>query len=453
MGAWTSRRVRRAAALVGCAALVTAVALFAVATASGGKPGAVRQSDTVPGLYSWTGPSGLKKVSGTLDLNAALSLRSVVAECPSGVSASTCSDRTSTGLSAGLGPVTGTYTFLLDTGPPVCADGLGRARAYPVRFSVASKGEIRFQLAAGVECVNGAESHDAREQTQTFTVTRGTGIYAGASGTGTVKRGLGTNYLWLLRERDVDRHPHRAGPRLRPHTADTGWCDQQDGASQKGCEVDLVAFRVTAKDDRDGTLPVACTPKSGSRFKLGRTRVTCSSIDSSANTAKASFTVTVRPRRNIVGAVSSPCSTPREEARSGRCVAIHSPPVCADRRDARAAATLSRSRRTPPQRRPMPRDRAEEVTMASERIQEPEDQRLRDAAGDPRALDHGSFSAPVDRHVRSRRDGVAVDRFKAIEQYRHDRQVEAHRAPGLPRATTPRADARAIVDQYDHAPA
>ena len=117
---------------------------------------------------------------------------SIVGECPSGVSASVCSRRTSTGPSAGLGQVTGTYTFLLDQGSPSCAEGLGRAGAYPVRFSIASKGEIHFQLAAGAECVNEDENSAARQQTQTFTVTGGTGIYAGASGTGTVKRQLGS---------------------------------------------------------------------------------------------------------------------------------------------------------------------------------------------------------------------------------------------------------------------
>jgi hypothetical protein len=58
-----------------------------------------------------------------------------------------------------------------------------------------------------------------------------------------------------------------------------------------------VVFNVTARDDRDGTLPVACTRRSGSLFKIGKTRVTCSSSDRSANTAKASFTVTVRPTK------------------------------------------------------------------------------------------------------------------------------------------------------------
>ena len=128
-----------------------------------------------------------------------------------------------------------------------------------------------------------------------FTVTGGTGIYAGASGTGTVTRSLALTHYGSFGKRDVDRHPHCAGPGLRRDAADTGGSDQPDGANQEGCEIGPVAFEVTAKDDRDGTLPVACTRKSGSLFKLGMTRVTCSSSDSSANAAKASFSVTVRP--------------------------------------------------------------------------------------------------------------------------------------------------------------
>ncbi len=241
--------------------------------------------------------AGSQSAAGTLNMNENLRLRSVLGDCPSGVSASTCSDRTSTGPSAGLGQVTGTYTFLLDTGPPSCDIGLSRARAYPVRFSVASKGEIYFQLAAGVECVNEDVNFAAREQTQTFSVTGGTGIYAGASGTGTVTRSLGTTsygsfgsetWTGTLTVPGLDFDVTR--PTLAGATNKTV-------RAKKGAKSARVAFRVTAQDDRDGTLPVACSPRSGSRFRIGRTRVTCSSIDGSANTAKASFTVTVRPTK------------------------------------------------------------------------------------------------------------------------------------------------------------
>ena len=239
--------------------------------------------------------AGSQAVSGSLDLNAALVLRSVLGECPPGVSAGTCADRTSTGLSAGLGQVTGTYTFLLERGPPSCAAGLARAGAYPVRFSVASKGEIHFQLAAGAECVNEDENSAARQQTQTFTVTGGTGIYAGASGTGTVKRALGTTSSGSFGRETWTGTLNVPGLDFDVTQPTLTGATNKTVRARKGAKSAPVAFRVTAQDDRDGTLPVACTPRSGSLFKLGRTRVTCSSIDRSANTAKASFTVTVRP--------------------------------------------------------------------------------------------------------------------------------------------------------------
>ena len=43
-------------------------------------------------------------------------------------------------------------------------------------------------------------------------------------------------------------------------------------------------------------MPAVCRPKSGSRFKIGKTTVRCEATDSSANVAKASFTVTVKRR-------------------------------------------------------------------------------------------------------------------------------------------------------------
>jgi hypothetical protein len=58
-----------------------------------------------------------------------------------------------------------------------------------------------------------------------------------------------------------------------------------------------VRYAVTARDAVDGVVPVACAPRSGSRFRRGRTVVQCSATDSSANTATKRFVVTVRPSR------------------------------------------------------------------------------------------------------------------------------------------------------------
>jgi energy-coupling factor transporter ATP-binding protein EcfA2 len=54
-----------------------------------------------------------------------------------------------------------------------------------------------------------------------------------------------------------------------------------------------VQYTVLATDLVDDTVPVTCTPASGSFFKLGTTTVTCSATDSAGNTAKGGFTVTV----------------------------------------------------------------------------------------------------------------------------------------------------------------
>jgi hypothetical protein len=58
-----------------------------------------------------------------------------------------------------------------------------------------------------------------------------------------------------------------------------------------------VQYAVTAQDDRDGRVPVACTPQSGTRFKLGRTKVSCSAADDDGNQRAASFTVRVLKAR------------------------------------------------------------------------------------------------------------------------------------------------------------
>ncbi|NUQ84658.1 MAG: HYR domain-containing protein [Anaerolineales bacterium] len=55
----------------------------------------------------------------------------------------------------------------------------------------------------------------------------------------------------------------------------------------------VVAFSPTANDAADGSVPVTCSPASGSAFALGVTTVNCSASDSSGNIAYGSFNVTV----------------------------------------------------------------------------------------------------------------------------------------------------------------
>jgi len=54
-----------------------------------------------------------------------------------------------------------------------------------------------------------------------------------------------------------------------------------------------VGYSASAADAVDGTVPVDCTPASGSVFPVGPSGVTCTATDSHHNTASGTFTVTV----------------------------------------------------------------------------------------------------------------------------------------------------------------
>jgi hypothetical protein len=55
----------------------------------------------------------------------------------------------------------------------------------------------------------------------------------------------------------------------------------------------MVSFTVTALDNVNGSVPVTCTPPSGSTFPIGTTTVNCSAQDAAGNVASSNFTVTV----------------------------------------------------------------------------------------------------------------------------------------------------------------
>lgn len=230
---------------------------------------------------------------GTLDLAAKVPLASDLGPCPAGAAANTCASRRQAGGFPGLGQVASSYTWLADVGSPSCATGFAKVLAHTLRLVVASKGEIEVAFAPG-QCTD----QEVRDQTQSFTITGGTGAYAGASGAGTITPVL-----------QAETATGRAGTATWAGTLVVPGLDFDvtppvlTGASnktvkaKKGAKRARVTFRVTAQDDRDGSVPVRCFPQSGSRFSLGRTPVTCSAVDTSANTASAAFTVTVKKTR------------------------------------------------------------------------------------------------------------------------------------------------------------
>lgn len=240
--------------------------------------------------------AGSQAVAGTLNLSADLRLVSNPGACPSNISAgATCAARTIAGPFPGLGQVASEFNWVADIGPPACAGGFGKALAYPVRLAVSAKGDLLVTVAEATQCV---DQEAVRAQTQTYVITGGTGIFAGASGSGSFNQILA-----------AETATGRVGRQTWTGTLTVPGLDFDveaptfSGATsktvkaKKGAKSARVTYRVTAQDDRDGTVPATCAPKSGLRFGIGKTKVTCEASDSSANTASTSFTITVKKPR------------------------------------------------------------------------------------------------------------------------------------------------------------
>ncbi len=231
--------------------------------------------------------------AGTLNLTLDLRVASPPESCSPEVSGATqCRDeRTGKGTASGLGNVSESYFWVFGMGPPTCpSSDVGKPLATTGRLVVAGKGEIHFSLAEGARCV-------ARESTgsepQAFTITGGTGVFEAASGNGTVTRSLRFG-SGLERWRGTLVVPGLGfdvtPPTLTVTTARTV-------RVRKGAKSARVTYKVTARDAVDGVVPVTCVPHSGARLPVGRTAVTCTAADSSANTGRTTFRITVTPAR------------------------------------------------------------------------------------------------------------------------------------------------------------
>jgi hypothetical protein len=173
-----------------------------------------------------------------------------------------------------------------------CPSGEVTILGFTTSFRVANKGDIHLAVAEVPTCLPANEV--ALNATQSFTVTGGTGIYAGASGSGRVERaasltatGAVGRDTWIgtivVSGLEFDVTP----PTLSGATSKTV-------RARRGSKSVRVTYKVTATDNADSQVLVTCTPRSGSRFPIGRTTVKCSATDSSANRANAAFRITVR---------------------------------------------------------------------------------------------------------------------------------------------------------------
>ena len=235
--------------------------------------------------------------TGTLALSARVAVSGVRNQpCPPGYDRTTtvCAAKTGNGTVSGLGKVSMSYFFPVDEVAPDCPSGNYRALATDVRIVVSGKGELSLRTAPSA-CLSIAALEWLTAK-QEFTITAGTGSFAGASGTGTVTRSLAATADGASGIETWSGTLVVAGVEFDVTEPVLTVGAPKPVRAARGAKTARVTFKVTATDDKDGSLPVSCRPKSESPFKIGRTTVRCSASDSSGNTAGTTFVVTVRRR-------------------------------------------------------------------------------------------------------------------------------------------------------------
>lgn len=205
--------------------------------------------------------------------------------CPAGTPATTsCFGNVGGGIVAGLGKVTTAFTFIYDGFGSAC----GHVHA-EIPILVAGKGEIDLVMTS-TGCIDPADAgHFAAS---TVTVSGGSGLYANASGSGvldTTSRHGATNtgsHNWTGTVNVAGLAFDTTPPQIAGATSRAVKTRSAKGAK--------VRYSVSAADATDGPVPAACNRASGSIFRVGRTTVTCTSVDSSGNSAITSFVITVK---------------------------------------------------------------------------------------------------------------------------------------------------------------
>lgn len=238
-------------------------------------------------------PTGASSATGvgSLHVHAALKVGWQVVTCPAGTpSTGLCYSVRGSGVVPGLGQTTEQYTYVVDD-----ASTTGTTSTHFVAtLAVPGKGTIvaSAQAYALPPCDCGASDIHFP-----FTITQGTGSYVGAEGSGTVEvnqyataigKGAGTD-SWSGTLNVPGYVFDTARPVIRGAVPKTV-------KAPKGEKRIRVRYKVSARDPDEGPIPVTCKPRSGKRFKLGRTLVRCASTDTNGNTAKAKFRITVKRR-------------------------------------------------------------------------------------------------------------------------------------------------------------
>ena len=236
--------------------------------------------------------SGVAKTGatmGSLTFEAVLGMTSRPGPCAPGSppDADLCAARTGSGAVRGLGEVSETYTFFVQEGD------CDRVFETTVRLEVAGKGELHL----AVDRYSGECISSALNLSRAFTITGGSGIYAGASGGGTVNHRASSTPTGSAGKDTWTGTLSVPGLEFDVTPPTLSGAVNKTVRVRKASQRVRVRYKVTALDAVDGALPVSCKPRSGSRFKIGKTAVNCSATDRSANKRTARFKVVVKLRR------------------------------------------------------------------------------------------------------------------------------------------------------------
>ena len=236
-------------------------------------------------LIATVATAGPRRTAGELRVHAILDMSWKFGDfCPPGTPGDLeCVRFLGTGSVPGLGRATVTYVKTVEFANPVCPVIQFRTAV----IAVAGKGEIRLSVPREI-C---GQTAPATTGPFDVVVTGGSGVYANASGTlqfsSSVFRGETARDTWT-------------GTIVVPGLVFDTTAPALTGAVSKtvrlpaGATRVRVRYAVTAQDEVDGIRAVTCTPRSGSLFAAGRTTITCSATDSSGNTRRARFAITVR---------------------------------------------------------------------------------------------------------------------------------------------------------------
>lgn len=181
------------------------------------------------------------------------------------------------GAIRGLGAVQFTATGTTDTTDPSCGKSTEQ-------FVVTTPGKGTFTLDGTVQGCSTPFSVTFNRTTIDFTATGGTGRLSGMTGSGSISsNGTAIQVTGTLNAPSFTFD--LTAPAFRGAVNRTAKASSAAGAR--------VHFSVSAVDSVEGSVKSSCDHPSGSIFRIGKTRVTCSAADASANVGHASFLVKV----------------------------------------------------------------------------------------------------------------------------------------------------------------